>query len=293
VELVHLECFVTLADELHFGRGAARLGMGTPAMSRRIGELERALGIRLFDRTSRDVRITPAGEIILGQAKVALSEVGVFRAMAANAASGAVGGIRAAYSPGTGELMTVLTRGLRSRSPGMVVHAEQMISVRVAGAVRSKAVTVGIARIAPGPDLATMVLAESALSVVALPATHRLALRAQVYPTDLADETIVRPARSLGVSDAALPSTRLREAHVTSEGELFDLVSAGFGLHITTEGAFRRNPRQDLVARPLVGFNRSNRAFLLWRPDDESAVVRAVMEVAEEARPEMLRIMLG
>jgi hypothetical protein len=47
------------------------------------------------------------------------------------------------------------------------------------------------------------------------------------------------------------------------------------------------------VARPLVGFNRSNRAFLLWRPDDESPVVRAVVEVAEQARPEMLRIMLG
>jgi DNA-binding transcriptional LysR family regulator len=293
MELAHLECFVTLADELHFGRAAARLHIGTPAMSKRIGDLERSLGVRLFDRTSRDVRLTPGGETLLGQARRALSEIGAFRTMAADAASGAVGGVRAAYSPGTGELMTVLTRELRKRSPGVVLHPIQMISVRVAAAVRSKAVAVGIARVPPGPDLSTLVLAETPLNVVAMAITHPLAGRDCLRPGDLADETLLGPSRSLGGGVSVVSSARFREADVTSEGELFDLVSAGFGLYVTTEGVVRRNPRQDIVVRPLVDFGGTARELLLWRPDDDSPVLRAIREVANGARPELTRIMLG
>jgi DNA-binding transcriptional LysR family regulator len=299
MELLHLECFVTLADELHFGRAAARLHIGTPAMSKRIAELERTLGVRLFDRTSRDVRITPEGETLLTQATLALSEVSAFRSLAADAASGAIGGIRAAYSPGTGELMTILTRDLRLRSPGVVVHAIQMISIRVAAAVRSKTVAVGIARVPPGPDLATLLLAESPLNAVVMSGTHPLADRDLLRTTDLAGETLVGPTRAItggeggeGGGDGVSPA-RFREADVTSEGELFDLVSAGFGVYVTTEGIVRRNPRQDIVVRPLADYPGMAREFLIWRPDDDSPVVRAVCEVATAARPEMARLMLG
>src|SRR5215204_5572218 len=108
MELVHLICFDALADELHFGRAATRLHMGAPALSKRLAEFERELGVRLFDRTSRSVRLTAAGEVLLEQTRRALGEVGLLRAMAADAAGGAIGGTRGAYSAGTGEYMTVL-----------------------------------------------------------------------------------------------------------------------------------------------------------------------------------------
>lgn len=304
MELLHLECFVTLADELHFGRAAARLHIGTPAMSKRIAELERTLGVRLFDRTSRDVRITPEGETLLTQATLALSEVAAFRSLAADAASGAIGGIRAAYSPGTGELMTILTRDLRLRSPGVVVHAIQMISIRVAAAVRSRTVAVGIARVPPGPDLATLLLAESPLNAVVMSGTHPLADRDLLCTADLAGETLVGPTRAITGGDGGeggegddgsdgISPAQFRQVDVTSEGELFDLVSAGFGVYVTTEGIVRRNPRQDIVVRPLSDYPGTAREFLIWRPDDDSPVVRAVCEVAAAARPEMARLMLG
>lgn len=151
MERIHLECFVTLAEELHFGRAAARLHVGASALSKRITELERRLDVRLFDRTSREVHLTPAGQALVGQAQRALAELAVLRSMAADAAAGAIGDIRAAYSPGTGELMTVLTRQVRERAPHVVVHAEQMISLKVANAVRSRTATVGIARVPRGP----------------------------------------------------------------------------------------------------------------------------------------------
>src|SRR5580765_8579591 len=60
-ELSQLRCFVAAADELHFGRAAARLNMTQPPLSRQIQLLERAVGAALLERTSRSVRVTPAG----------------------------------------------------------------------------------------------------------------------------------------------------------------------------------------------------------------------------------------
>jgi len=292
VELVHLQCFVALADELHFGRAAARLHVGASALSKRIGELERRLGVRLFDRTSREVRLTPAGESLLGQAQRALAEIGVLRAMAADAAGGAIGMVRAAYSPGNGELMTMLHRELRKQAPGVVVHPEQMISLRVAAAVRSHLATIGIARVPPGPGLATMVLAEHRRNQVAMPSSHPLAARAELTPADLKNETLIEPSRSVGGEPTHLEAAH-REAEVTTESELFDLVSSGMGLFVTSEGVVRRNPRHDVVARPLVGFDCWSRDLLIWRPDDDSPVRRTVCEIAEAIRPQLAEVAGG
>jgi DNA-binding transcriptional LysR family regulator len=289
VELFHLECFVALSEELHFGRAAARLHIGTSALSKRVGDLERRLGVRLFERTSRDVRLTPAGETLLGQARRTLAEAGVLRSMAADAAAGAIGGIRAAYSPGTGELMTALISELRRRAPGVVVHPVQMISVRVASAVRSNAVAVGIGRVPPGPGISTMVLSASPINAVAMPATHPLASRPEIHPADLADATLIGPSRSVGGAGNNVPSAAFREAEVTSEGELFDLVSSGFGLLVTTEGIARRNPRHDIVVRPLAGLGVTAQELLMWRPENDSPILRAIREVAEQIGPELAK----
>jgi DNA-binding transcriptional LysR family regulator len=68
-ELSQLRCFVAAADELHFGRAAARLNMTQPPLSRQIQLLERAVGAALLERTSRSVRVTPAGRAFLVEAR--------------------------------------------------------------------------------------------------------------------------------------------------------------------------------------------------------------------------------
>src|SRR3954451_14534585 len=75
VETRELAYFVAVAEELHFGRAAERLGMAQPPLSRAIQQLERRMGVVLLERTSRSVTLTPAGTVLLAESHKALDAV--------------------------------------------------------------------------------------------------------------------------------------------------------------------------------------------------------------------------
>jgi DNA-binding transcriptional LysR family regulator len=89
VDIRHLRCFVVVAEELHFGRAAARLHIAQPAVSQTVIGLERELGLVLFERTNRRVELTDAGRALLGEASAVLDRFDGTLALAERLRSGA------------------------------------------------------------------------------------------------------------------------------------------------------------------------------------------------------------
>src|ERR1700722_2729082 len=117
MDFEQLRDFTMLAEELHFGRTARRRFTSAQTLSRRMQDLEQQLGVRLFDRTSRRVCLTPAGSKLLVQASHIVATIDAFQAEAQQLASGLVGSIRVMYSAGTGEAVGAVVSSLRAERP--------------------------------------------------------------------------------------------------------------------------------------------------------------------------------
>ena len=114
MELTQLECFVAVAEELHFGRAAQRLLIGQPSVSQRIARLERELGAALFERTSRSVALTIAGERFLPAAREVLAALERARR---SVDSDQTAVLRLGSSSGLGQRLARVLEALRHSDP--------------------------------------------------------------------------------------------------------------------------------------------------------------------------------
>ena len=175
VELRQLTYFVAVAEELSFGRAAERLHIVQPAVSQQIRRLERELGVPLFDRSSRHVGLTAAGERLLPEARAVLAAARRARQIATGIAAGAEGILRVGTSQGLGERLDHVLEQLRRIAPCLQVRlvsapgAERIARVRSgeldAAFVRAVTTAAGVELLPVWQDPLT----------VALPATHPLA----------------------------------------------------------------------------------------------------------------------
>ncbi|MFI6492028.1 LysR substrate-binding domain-containing protein [Streptomyces sp. NPDC050564] len=195
MELRQLSYFVTVAEELHFGRAAARLHIVQSAVSQQIRRLERELGAELFDRSPRHVRLTGAGERLLPEARAVL--VAADRARAAVAP---VAALRLGTSTGLGEHLDRVLAAFAEREPGVQVElvalpAEERLA-RVADGRLDAAFVRGAAPREHPPGVRVLPLWPDPL-VAALPAGHPLAARDEVALDELAGLPLSITARRI------------------------------------------------------------------------------------------------
>lgn len=197
----HLRCFVAVAEELHFGRAAARLHMAQPPLSQRIRSLETALGARLLDRTSRRVALTAAGRALLPEARALVARADALGDLVAGAAATAARPVlRAAVPPDLpAEVVAALQRAFRARADAVLD-----LVPRGAGDVR-RALGAGELHAAvvrqPAPPAGTVVLTLTARRGALLRADDALAAQADVAPAELGDRRLVRPPDAAGTDD--------------------------------------------------------------------------------------------
>jgi DNA-binding transcriptional LysR family regulator len=191
LETRELAYFLAVADELHFGRAATRLGIAQPALSKTVRQLERRLGVTLFDRTSRAVTLTEAGRVLTREARVALDAVSAAALRTQRAGTNEPALVLAMKPGGDGGLLpAILTAYEREPQvlPIEVVFAAD--SARLLHEGRADA-----ALLYAPPDQLRGLDTEALLTeapVVVLPRSHPLAHRASLRMAELAGETLHR-----------------------------------------------------------------------------------------------------
>ncbi|MEU8549138.1 LysR substrate-binding domain-containing protein [Streptomyces roseoverticillatus] len=196
MELRQLRYFVTVAEELHFGRAAERLVIGQPAVSQQIRRLERELKIELFDRSPRLVRLTAAGQAFLPAARAVLAAEDAARAVAAELTGGSAGVFRLGTITGLGERLDRVLEAFEEHAPGVRVELvalpvrerlAQLADGRLDAAfVRGADPAGGVAAAqGGGAELRRRVVWEDEL-MAAIPARHPLAERPAVGLAELA-----------------------------------------------------------------------------------------------------------
>jgi DNA-binding transcriptional LysR family regulator len=278
LDLRRVRYFVAVAEEQHFGRAADRLNMSAPPLSQRIQELERDLGLKLFERTSRKVALTSAGERLLVEARLVLAAAQQFEATAALLARPVARTLRFGCCHGSEAGATRSARAFRVRHPDTTVRLDALTSRQMLDQLTKSRLDVGIVREPIPPTVTSRHLAHVPVDHIVLSPDHRLAALATVHVTDLAGETLflVDRAEAPAYHDDAvgyLTSNNVKANWVlhsaTQVERVFDMVAVGSGIGwLNAWQAERGTGRDDVAIRPLSPVARADDFFVIWRPDD-------------------------
>lgn len=197
MELRQLRYFVAVAEAGTFVGAAERLHTGQPAVSQQVARLERQLGVRLFDRSTRHVRLTPAGERLLPEARAVLAAAEHLRTVAAEAGRGAGAVLRLGTSHGLGDRLYRVLDELATAAPDLSVRLHRARQEDRLAAVRAGELDAAFVRVVESaPGLELVPVWRDPL-VVALPEHHPLAASDAVRLDQLGDLPVrLAPARN-------------------------------------------------------------------------------------------------
>jgi DNA-binding transcriptional LysR family regulator len=293
VELRHLRYFLAVAEHLHFGRAAEALHTAQPSLSQQILQLERELGVQLFERTKRHVELTEEGRLFLPEARAVVERVASLSETMRGASQSPRGPLQIGAI--TAATMGVLPRVLpsfRERYPLVRFSVETLPIDEQLRALIERRIDVAIVRL-PVKDerLASVVIAEEEVCL-ALAQGHRLASLRSIPVRAIDGETFItmRPERSGGFYERTSALLRRHRARVAATVETPDvetclaLVACGMGVSLVSAVAVSL-ALEGIAYRTLAPTVMVETMALAWRRDRAATpAIRAFVEHVRDAQ---------
>lgn len=290
IEVRQLRYFVTLAEELHFARAAERLQMEQSPLSRAIREMERVLGVRLFERNTRSTRITRAGAVLLEDARRVIALVEQASKSARSTALGQSNRLRIGVSDCTAyaRMMEILVR-YRTVNPDVTVSLHEMPLHQQVSGIRDDLVDASISLDGSHRDgIEAQAVARDALCV-ALPTTHPLTHAESVLPSDLGRYPLILFSAEADLGAGAQMDNfidTLARASVAfranSLGTMLTLVGLGHGIGLVGSAQMAGVRRRDVVFRPLASAVLLLTTYVLHSGSGVSEPLEAFISLARE-----------
>ncbi|WP_053161201.1 LysR family transcriptional regulator [Streptomyces caatingaensis] len=291
MDLRELECFLALAEELHFGRAGERLYVSQSRVSQLLRRLEGRVGARLVDRTSRRVALTPLGERFLARLRPAYAALGAAVEDARDAARGIRGVLRVGFQGTADAYVTGAVRTFRNSHPDCAIELVELPLSDPFGALRRGGCDAAIVLLpVREPDLVLGPVFSRRPQTLAVSVRHPFARRASLPAEDLADcplVTVAGPAPAYwreAQSPSSTPAGRPIPPGpaVTTLQEGLTLTATGRAAMLLCRPTADYHGRHDIAHLPVSGLPPSALA-LTWPRNTETARLRAFADVLAEA----------
>jgi DNA-binding transcriptional LysR family regulator len=295
MELRHLRYFVVLAEELNFGRAAARLHISQPPLTRQIQQLEEKIGACLFLRTTRGVELTTAGKTLLEEAQRILGMVKVATERTGKAARGQIGRLDVGIF-GSAILNHIprLLLEFRNHYPEVEIALYPMTKAEQLEALRAHQITVGFNRHVPKEaDIVVETVYFEPL-VIALNRKHPLAQQKSIRIADIVDQPLIVYPRNTRTSFAQDVLSLIHEEggvpqvvqEVADVVTAIALVASGFGICVTPQAASSLKLPGVVYRQIKAEQPPSIELACLYRQDDQSPILAAFLDIVRKLLPD-------
>lgn len=289
MELRHLRYFVAVAEELHFGRAAKRLCITQQPLSRQIKDLEEELGVELFYRTKRTVRLTEVGEIFLVETRKILQQTNYALELVKQASQGKIGRITVGF---TGSALNIVlptaVRQFKKLYPQVDLTLKRLQTIEQVEALNVRQIDLGLLH--PPIDDDTLILETIYREnlVVALPDTHPLAkdVSRPISLKQLANESFILFPRHIGsvlydqiinlCQQAGFSPNVVQEA--IPQQTILGLVAAELGVSLI-HSSVRTLGRSEVVFRSLIEPTPTLETAVAWSPNTTNLVLPTFIEI--------------
>jgi DNA-binding transcriptional LysR family regulator len=287
MELRHLRYFVTLAEELHFGRAAERLHIAQPPLSQQIRQLETELGFELFHRTKRNVQLTEAGEVFLSHVQQIFQQLQQAIQIGQQTSRGEVGKLVVGFvSSATYNILPTILKAYRSNVPGVSLELHELTTNQQLDWLSEGRMDIGFIRPPVEDNRFSWETIFQEPLMVALPEIHQLADKSYVSLTSLVNEAFILFPRKLAPGLYDLIISLCQQAgfspNVAQEAiqmqTIVSLVAAEMGVAIVP-ASLQNLQRTGVVYKNIEESTSKVAIAMIWRSNEASPTVQKFLEI--------------